>query len=320
MRNAAHLICVTVLLLTPAHAAWREGVKLSEAMPSAQAVALEGEVFVLRDQRNRHRKMFFEAYDIDGDGWRPLPPVPVDSTDFSVAAAGGQIILTGGRQAQNEKPRSTVWVYSPTKSLWYQAPPMPEARAGHISIALNERVYVFGGGAEDKRGKDKILVFDVQSSVWSSLPSPSFALPHQGAAIAAGSGKIMLAGGIDKNGKALTNVHIFDPANGAWTQASPLPQALSGGRLAAVSGKKGIAWHYFGGYRLHPSVTFAAHYILPSKGAHWQEGQAMPQARHSSAVAVWENDIVVIGGAVGSGFYTSFTGTDSVYIFTPEKR
>ncbi|MEC9177957.1 MAG: hypothetical protein VYC76_00710, partial [Pseudomonadota bacterium] len=67
-------------------AEWRSGVSFSQAVPESGATALNGAVYLLSGSSDTGFKRVFEAYNVVEDGWRPLTPIPVDRTQFSVAA------------------------------------------------------------------------------------------------------------------------------------------------------------------------------------------------------------------------------------------
>jgi hypothetical protein len=53
-------------------------------------------------------------------------------------------------------------------------------------------------------------------------------------------------------------------------------------------------------------------------GKRWQRQAPMPDGgRHRMAYYAGDDSFILIGGAVGGGFYALFTASDRVSIFTP---
>ena len=58
--------------------------------------------------------------------------------------------------------------------------------------------------------------------------------------------KIYIIGGFDKNGKSTSNVEVYDPVTGKWTQSTSLPQPLDHAAAASFNGKLYVVFDYSG--------------------------------------------------------------------------
>lgn len=306
------LVAALIMLTSPSMAqAWRSGAALPQSVSGAVAASIDDRIYVLSGTVGTGIRRFFEVYDTRGDGWRPLPPMPVDRVQFSVAAGQGQIIVTGGFSIDTGKFSDTVWRFHPTRSLWTQMPAMPGRRAGHASAVIGNMLYVVGGvGA----GAAQVYAYNLKQGRWSVLPT-KMPIPASQIAITNYGHELVIVGGRDMNGRTIGAVQIYDTKANTWRKAPELPAPRSG----AAVGLLGDQLHVVGGYRLSPPKTVDEHYVLDmAKGAtKWRRAAALPQARHHAAYAALPSGFYILGGALGGGFYAPFTATNSVHIFRP---
>lgn len=292
-----------------AQADWLKGMSLPVAIAHSSAEKIGREVFVLRNNWHAKADNFFEAYDVEGDGWRPLLPMPVARSNFGLAAAEDRLFVTGGINPQSELMSDGVWSFSPAMSQWYQLPPMPGVKAYHKSIVVGDFLYVLGGRGLNR---DKIYRYDLGTSEWKTL---EVKMPAQRVefALAEMDGEIYLVGGRGQENEIFSDTHIFNPQKQNWRIGPPLPAPVSGGSLVKIQGNL----HFLGGYTFMPNKTLASHYTLMPGDQRWQKMSDMPTPRHHAAAIGVDGKIIVIGGALGVGFYAFFTASDEVSIFTP---
>lgn len=306
------LVLLLLGILSRADAAKADWIKRSAlpvAIAHSSAELIGEEIFVLRNNWHAKADNFFEAYDVTGDGWRPLMPLPVDRSNFGVASSRDRLFVTGGINPQSELMSDGLWSFSPAMSQWYQLPPMPGVRAYHKSIVVDDFLYVFGGRGLNS---NKTYRYDIIRSEWRVL---QVEMPVQRVefAIAELGGEIYLVGGRGRQNEIFSDVHIFNPQSGGWRRGPDLPVSISGGSLVELDGRL----HLLGGYALAPNKTLASHYLLEPGGQSWRALPAMPSPRHHAAAVDAGGKIIVIGGALGVGFYAFFTASDDVSIYTP---
>ncbi|RCL77666.1 MAG: hypothetical protein DBW69_02745 [PS1 clade bacterium] len=307
---AAVLAFWFVLATVPgSKAEWRGGDTFSQAVPESGATSLNGTVYLLSGSSGTGFKRFFEAYNIVEDGWRPLTPIPVDRTQFSVAAGSGQIVVTGGRVAGTSEATKSSWMFSTAKSYWTQITSMPGRRYEHMTAIIGNFLYVFGGAGDDT---DKIYRYNLGSGEWSILPGTMPVTLSQAGIAVAGS-DIIIAGGMTATGQASREIHVFNVQSLNWRRLPSLPFGL----IAPAVGVLSDGVHVVGGYSNEPQKTYDLHFLLSDKARKWQKKQSLPEARHHAGYAVLNDRLIIMGGAVGSGFFAPFTATDTVYIFKP---
>ena len=77
---------------------WREGTRLPTAVSHAVAAEMDGKLYVMSGKVGQGLRNFFEQYDLQNDGWRPLTPLPVNISQYAIAAGTGRVFVTGGRE------------------------------------------------------------------------------------------------------------------------------------------------------------------------------------------------------------------------------
>lgn len=114
----------------------------------------------------------------------PLTTVPVAKAYHTISVIKGRAYLFGGKKSENELADNDVHIVvlptSAMESADYKAitaiGESPPKRFGHAAAAIDDRIYVFGGNAEDGKPLDeggRVWVFDTLSSSWSHHDPPS---------------------------------------------------------------------------------------------------------------------------------------------------
>ncbi len=298
-----------VLWASASVAGWRQGTALPTAVSHAVAAEMDGKLYVMSGKLGQGLRHFFEQYDIKSDGWRPLTPFPVGVSHFSIAAGTGRIFVSGGRENKTARFSADLWMYVPHTAVWLELGSLPAPRAEHISVFDGNRLFVLGG-----IGSDAAVVqsYHLKTGKWSQwkhrMPEPV-----SNAAATRMGDEIIIAGGENKAGRAVKNVQAFNIKTGTWRELPPLPLAVTGGALAVLN--DGL--HFAGGFSEANDKVLDSHNRLV--GERWQRQAPMPDGgRHRMAYHGVDNRFILIGGAVGGGFYALFTASDRVSIFTPQ--
>ncbi len=300
----------TVLSLQIVRADWRSATSLPVALPKAMAAPMENSLYVMSGALGTGLRPFFELYDIAGDAWRPLTPLPVNLSYFALAAGDGRVFVSGGRDVETSKLSSNVWMYAPETAIWIELTQMPAPRSGHASIVVGNQLFVFGGtGKKGAHVQSRLQSYAMDTGNWRDWPQP-VPVPVSYAALAQLGDEIVVAGGRAANGQDATTVQAFNTRSGKWRQLASLPIASSGGALGVVDG----ALHYAGGYNRVGQKVLDTHFRL--QGKKWQKQKKLLHGRHQMAYFGTGSQLILIGGALGSGFYSLFTASDRVSIFS----
>lgn len=131
------------------------------------------------------------------------------------------------------------------------------------------------------------------SGTWQLLASAPIARLEM--AVAAHDGRIWLAGGLSPLGEALTDVDVFDPATGQWSDGPSLPASVHHAALVSDGERLLLMGGYLGSAFNRPSDLVLT---LAEGDDQWQQGPAMPGALGAGAAA-WDGERVVYAGGVG---------------------
>lgn len=134
--------------------------------------------------------------------------------------------------------------YNLIKNHWVRKTPMPTARVGAGSAAVNGKIYVIGG--QGSGGLLNIVeAYDPGSDTWQTglAPMPT---PRTGLSAVAVNGKIYALGGSDGASQYYNKNEVYDPAGNSWSTANHMPTprlnfgaAESNGIIYAIGGNNG---------------------------------------------------------------------------------
>ena len=299
---------VLLVFSAPAFAGWRDVTDLPAAVSDAVAAAVDDGFYVMSGTPGRGLRQFFEFYDTKNDGWRPLTPMPASLWRFSITAGNGQLYVTGGRDQATGDMSPNVWMYTPQSAIWVELPALPQARAGHASFFADGSVYVIGGVGEKS---DRVLRYVSRLGRWETVGA-AMPEPVANTAWTKKDDLLIVAGGVRADGRDSKTVQAFNIKKLKWSRLAALPQASSGGALGVVDG----ALHYAGGFSQSAQKVLARH--VRYNGKVWRDLAAMPQGRHQMAYAGSGSEFFIIGGALGGGFYSLFTGSNRAHLFTAD--
>jgi len=241
----------------------------------------------------------------------PLAPkLPEAIQEIYPTVMNQQIWVAGG--ISTELPASTgkmtakVHFWSPKYASWQSAPSLPEGRHHTYLIAVENRLFAFGGFVNSQgqwANSRDVLMLDKGAKAWQKVASLPFALSETVGAVL--NGKVHLAGGrspsSEKNGQWQHSLDvsahlIFDPKSFTFKKAAPLPSARNSAASVQVNGR----WFVLGGRTVGGEPITDMIEYLPETNT-WQAHAALPKARAGHAAAVIDNAITVFGGEHSQG-------------------
>ncbi|KAF3063987.1 Ras guanine nucleotide exchange factor F [Daldinia childiae] len=171
----------------------------------------------------------------------------------TLTVVGDKAYIFGGQTSQGKLASNTIHSIALPKASSavpeYQAlpaistendGPVPKPRTKHSACALNNRVAIYGGCDESGNVLDEgpiIWLFDVEKLTWSTLKPSSHPertpLPRSKAHLVAHDGNLILIGGVNSNGEALTDVWHYNCFTEIWNQLPHTPAVVTS---ATISG------------------------------------------------------------------------------------
>jgi hypothetical protein len=251
------------------------------------------------------------VFDLHERQWTIGSPLPQPRHHAAAAALDGWVYVTGGASSiTNTTPRDTVWRARPGER-WQRVAPMPEGRAAHAMVAFGGKLYVFGGVGRTNR----TLIYNPTTGWKTGAPIPA-GRDHLRAAV--WNAEIWVVGG--RTSHLSPRVDVYDPAHDVWHAGPALPQPMS----AMAVGVLGDELHVIGGENpaLIGGRVLARHFVLPPGAAAWQSRPAPALAVHGAGFGVYQNVLILAGGAARPGAQSvlSWTGVTLLFTALPQLR
>ena len=167
----------------------------------------------------------------DSKKWtHPYPDMTTPRESCSTVVYNQYLVVAGGVGAGGRL--SSVEVMNTDTKQWYTGPPTPRALSSMKTATAGDVCYFMGGGIEGSY-TNKVysvslpaLVSQLNSDssakdtqTWKELPQ----LPVTQAAPLSISGSLLAVGGMDKDLKAVSALHLYQPDAGQWVKVGDLP-------------------------------------------------------------------------------------------------
>lgn len=201
------------------------------------------------------------------------------------------VFCIGGWNAKPNGPTTRIEILDIRQQKWSLCSKLslPEPRAYHGSIVMNNVLYLFGGYDGFDYLND-LVVFDLINQVWTQKASMNEARCYISATSL--NGKVYAIGGYDGT-QRLREVESFDPAANSWTRLRPMRLVRSDacavthkGRIYVIGG--------FTGLTVLPSIE-----IYTPETNEWTFGPPLNTARSGVTGLVHGNKIYAFGGFNG---------------------
>lgn len=166
-----------------------------------------------------------DVFETDNHQWHSASTKPTAVADATGAVLFGEIIVPGGRLA-DERPTAVVEAYSPSNNAWRPVAPLPVPVAGGLALSDDNLLYLIGGW-DGQRYLPTIYAYDPDADSWQELPPMK-----QARAMATGgvmNNRLYVVGGWDGE-KELKTCEYFDLGANTWHEcpSMSLPRAGAG--------------------------------------------------------------------------------------------
>lgn len=316
--TASFVACASSSSGTPSSSAaqWSSSAPLPIARFEAFGAVARGRAYfvggitgVEGDIRTAEPSRRVDIYDPKTSLWTTGPDLPADAPKhhLSVTVWSDAIYVVGGFDGIIGKngapfvPIAVAYVLEGdgAAAAWRKLAAPPLARGAATAQAIDGRIYVAGGAAnEGVPPYAQLDVYDVAQDRWSTATSMPTAREH--VASCAVLGTMIVVGGWAGAGKATQRAaERYDPKTDAWVKLPDLPTGRGG--LAAVA--IGSTCHVLGGedWSLPPPGTFATHEVFDVAAGDWKTDAPMTNARHGLGLAWLDGSLYAIGGGPSQG-------------------
>jgi len=177
-----------------------------------------------------------------------------------------------------------------TAQTWTPQTSMPGTLTGHVTVAVNNKIYVIGG-SNGSNALNSVYEYNTATNAWVSKNSMPTARANAAAAVV--NGKIYVVGGTTNGSTSLNINEVYDPATNTWATKATMPNARM--YLAAAAANNKI--YAIGGVKSSAVVKNNEEYD-PATNT-WTAKTQMPTARSWLVAQQVNGKIYAIGGYGG---------------------
>ena len=171
------------------------------------------------------------VWDADNKQWtHPYPEMHTARSLCSAVVHNEWLVVAGGVSASDERLSSVV-VMNTNSKQWYAGPPTPIPWHSMKTATVGDKCYFMGG--YNAIGLSTNTVYSVSLSalttglnsstrkgqIWKEISG----LQTRYSTPLSISGSLLAVGGTDKDSKALTAIHLYQPDTGEWVKVGDLP-------------------------------------------------------------------------------------------------
>jgi len=186
-----------------------------------------------------------------GPFWDERAPMPWAIQEIYAAAWGERIITAGGLAMTPEgfHVSDRTAIYDTRRDVWEEGPRLPEARHHPMIVVADDKPWALGGYRRSAQGDwtstTDIWVLDGDWTPAGAMPGPqaeTVGVEH--------AGRIHLIGGRAPHGSGdggwndqgdIAVHRVFNPGDGRWAEAAPLPMARNSAAACVVDGAIWVA-------------------------------------------------------------------------------
>jgi hypothetical protein len=260
-----------------------------------------------------------DVFDPTGGGTWTQTPAMAHAHAYGAAAslANGDVMVIGGYDGGDTFTTGAVDIYSASGGTWSAGPALPGGRYAFTATTLSDgRVLVAGGDDGSLTPTSALSSVEIytpgsggSAGSWSAAESMHNVRLDQ-AAVLLDDGRVLVAGGVDASGTALSTAEVYDPTTGHWTLTGTMSAARAGFTMTVLPDGRVVA---AGGYATSPSQALtSADLFDPTTGGWTATGPLITGRRYQAATPLGDGTVLVIGGHGAAGDYLA-----SCEIYTP---
>ena len=184
--------------------------------------------------RDGVRRKVLRVWSEDSKKWtHPYPDMITPRYSCSAVVYNQYLVVAGGKEGVGDSCRlSSVEVMNTDTKQCYAGPPTPTAWSSMQTAIVGDTCYFMGGFTEGGYIYSvysvslPVLVSQLNSDssakdtqTWKELPQ----LPVTRATPLSISGSLLVVGGVDKDRKAVSALHLYQPDAGQWVKVADTP-------------------------------------------------------------------------------------------------
>ena len=215
-----------VFIYDPVAKSWTQGPAIPRPRGAAGLIVYNNEFYLLGGIINGHQDgwvKWMDKFDPSAGQWNQLPDLPRERDHFQAAVINGKIYLAGGRKTNAlgnvfGPTIGEVDVFDLSTKTWITLPAslnIPTQRAGTLSVAWNDQIFIAGGESTSQKAAHKqVQSFDPKANTWRTHPDMS--LGRHGTGVLVFNGKLFTAAGSTIQGSSgvmaeMESLNLSDP-------------------------------------------------------------------------------------------------------------
>ncbi|XP_028820681.1 kelch-like protein 31 [Denticeps clupeoides] len=261
-------------------ATWRHLSQLPAKSFNQCVAVMDGFLYVAggedqNDARNqaKHAVNTLSRYDPRFNTWLHLSSMRQKRTHFSLVATSGRLYAIGGRNT--EGLLATIESYTPSSNSWQLRSPMDVPRCCHSGAVLPSGDILVTGGYISCAYSRSVARYSVEADAWAE--QAGLDTPRGWHCSAAVGGRVYVVGGsqLGPGGERVDvlSMEVFNPENGAWSRAAPLPLGVSTAGLSPL----GDELYLVGGWNEAEKRYKAAVQRYQPGTDSWSAGEDLPE-------------------------------------------
>lgn len=245
--------------------------------------------------------------------WSPAGSLTTGRYEQVAALLASGSVLVAGGQAGSSTLQSAE-IYDPATDSWSGAAQMSTARASAVGVTLpNGNVLVAGGSSTSSNSGalNTAEVYNPTSNTWTAAANTMSSARYAATATLLANGDVLVAGGEDASGDAVTTADLYVPSTNSFTPAHAMGTAryLASASLAG-NGDVLVA----GGFGTSDAVLTSGEVYDPTADTWTPVANSMSSPRvDSQAVTLPGGSILVAGGESEQSPTQAITATTDIY-------
>ncbi|EFK96779.1 hypothetical protein LDC_1193 [sediment metagenome] len=222
-----------------------------------------GKLYVMGGNDSIRTLFTMDMFDPNTGEWASKNSMSIDRGLASCVSIEGKIYVMGGMRFIGNTyywdGLNQLEVYDTNNGTWTPLANMPTKRWGHSAVALNGKIYVFGGRSLGAP-YSSIEVYDPQTNTWttksSNMPTARYCLTT-----CLFNDDIYAIGGWlhSSNGPIYNKVEVYNPESDSWNIETPMPVTRAVIVSIVLDGK---IYVYGGSRTTHPLIGTSEIYEL----------------------------------------------------------
>lgn len=235
--------------------------------------------------------------------WQTQAAMPTSLLRVITASDGQYLYAIGGRtNPANTTATNIVRRFDPSNNTWTTLASLPILLSSGRATYLNGKIYVFGGQTEAAT-VNTVYIYDIASNSWTTGANAPVAASAYAMGTDTARGIVYVAGGLDNQTLALTNLSAYDIKTNSWSVLPGLKTARYGHEATFIEGKLYVA----GGTGIAGGLTNCE--IFDTATQQWSNGATLNRPRAYAASTAFKD-------AFGNSYWFLVGGQDASTVTT----